>query len=105
MSLKYNPEVTRFKFKLAAHLGMTLGELETRMSYKELFKWMEYHKIEPFVADRIERMLAQLTAANMSAASGKQSFAFEYMISLTEEERAAATAEKVEHQIKTTTEE
>ena len=37
-----------FKFRLAAHLGMTVSELDSRMSSREFTEWMVYAQIEPF---------------------------------------------------------
>jgi hypothetical protein len=37
-----------FKYRLALRLGMTVAELETRMSHDELVGWMAYSQIEPF---------------------------------------------------------
>ncbi len=35
-------------FKLALALGMTVAELENRMSYHELMEWLAFHNLEPF---------------------------------------------------------
>lgn len=38
----------RFKYRLALHLGLTVAELDRRMSHLELVGWMAYSKLEPF---------------------------------------------------------
>lgn len=34
-------------FRLAGHLGMTVGELERRMSAREFAEWLAYWRVEP----------------------------------------------------------
>jgi hypothetical protein len=41
---------------------MTVAELLDRMSSRELAEWMAYERIEPSGQERIELMIAQLTA-------------------------------------------
>ena len=79
----------KFKFKLAGHLGMTVKELEQRMTYKELNEWIEYAKDEPLIADRLEMMLAQV----VSTASGKP--AFEHLVSLSNEDKESLAHNKM----------
>ena len=35
-------------FKLALNLGMTVGELERRMTSRELSEWIAYDNVDPF---------------------------------------------------------
>ena len=38
-------------FRLALELGMTVGELESKMAPSELKEWIAYYNIEPFGSD------------------------------------------------------
>ena len=78
----------RFKFKLASHLGMTVSELENRMSQKEFIEWQEYLALEPTTSDRNEFMIAQLTSALIRVNGGKAT-AHDLMISLSKEDKQA----------------
>ena len=54
-----------FSLKLAGHLGMTLGELQQRMTVNELKWWIAYHRfVSPFGDEwrRTARMIAALLA-------------------------------------------
>lgn len=43
MPANFNARPTRrFLFRLAGHLGMTVGEIENRMDSRELSEWMAY---------------------------------------------------------------
>jgi len=72
-----------FKFKLASHLGMTVKELEDRMTMNEFNEWLEYASLEPLLPDRLEMMLAQV----VSSMAGIP--AFEAMISLSDNDKEA----------------
>ena len=57
---------------MAGHLGMTVGELESRITSDEVSEWMACHRIDFWPWERLEIMLAQLTSlvANALAAKG-----------------------------------
>jgi hypothetical protein len=55
----------KFYFRLAAHLGMTVRELLSRLDSRELSEWIAYYNLDPFGearADYRAAMLACLTA-------------------------------------------
>lgn len=79
---------TKFMFKLAGHLSMTVGELKQRMSYKELNQWTEYYSHEPFIADRLEKMIAQLTAL-MAQVNGSTASTIDFTLTSTEDDKKA----------------
>lgn len=84
----------KFRFKLAGHLGMTVRELEQRMTIKEFNEWFEYSQDEPLMADRLEMMMAQLA----SLQSGKPSF--EHLVSLNDETKKSLKQKKLENDMK-----
>lgn len=47
-------------FKLAAHLGKTVGEIEHSMSYREFIEWADHYSKEPFMSDRMELQLSAI---------------------------------------------
>lgn len=50
-------------FRLAGHLGRTVGELEVSLSSRELSEWIAYSALEPFGQDRTDdgfRLLASM---------------------------------------------
>lgn len=47
-------------FRLAATLGMTVAELETRMSSAELSEWIAYDEIEPIRGQTTDFQLAAI---------------------------------------------
>jgi hypothetical protein len=47
-------EARRFRFRLALTLGMTVAELEAKMSVKELDEWAQYYALEPFGEERAD---------------------------------------------------
>jgi len=50
----------------------TVAELNERIDSRELSEWIAYYNIEPFGQDRMELMLAQLTAVLANANRGKK---------------------------------
>lgn len=57
---------------MASHLGISVAFLESSMSSSELEAWVQYYKIEPFLADRVEVALANLTAIIAGIFSSKE---------------------------------
>lgn len=76
----------KFLFKLCSHLGYkSVAELENSLSSKELYEWYEYYQEEQFMADRLEVMLATLTAITYNAHGGKDLSSIDFMISVSKE--------------------
>jgi hypothetical protein len=86
----------KFRFKLASHLGMTVNELEERMTHKELLEWQEYALEEPLMSDRTEMMLAQVISSLSSIP------AFEAMITLSDKDKATERQKALIAKIKAT---
>ena len=65
-----------FWFKLAGHLGATVGELKNRMGAAEFVEWMAYYRLEPFGPERVDVAVAGHSAlvANMNRKQGKPAF-------------------------------
>ena len=62
-----------FLHQLALCLGRTVSELRASMSVDELANWMAYSRIHPINPDRMDYMLAQLTATVCQVAGAKKS--------------------------------
>lgn len=88
----------KFKFKLASHLGMTVSELENRMTHNEFMEWIEYSESEPLLNDRIELMLAQLTSTLIRVNGGKAT-ANDLLVTLTKEDKEALHVHKANNDI------
>lgn len=54
-------ELSDFRFTLARELGKTLSEID-ELPLSELHEWFEYSQRKPFLVDRVESLLATLTA-------------------------------------------
>jgi len=63
--------VRRVKFRLAALLGMTVGELEMRMSAREFSEWLELLRIDPWGPYRSDLQHALTAWSPLAAAGGK----------------------------------
>lgn len=50
----------RFLFKLAAHLGRTIQELEQSISYAEFIEWMAYDRLDPIGGYRQDLQTAHI---------------------------------------------
>lgn len=78
--------------ELAAHLGMTVGELDQRMSQAELLSWVEYVKVNgplnPML--RMEATIARAVVPFL----GKNATVRKFMLWPREEEKVA-TAEDI----------
>ncbi|AKI28268.1 phage tail assembly protein T [Moraxella catarrhalis] len=79
-------------FKLAGHLGKTVGELEATMSASELSEWLAYDRLDPIGGYRGDIQSAVIACA---MAGGKPS---DYLIidpnPMTDEEREAYELEQ-----------
>ena len=96
----YITELDRFSFKLASHLGMTVSELDERMTAREFYQWMEYSNIEPLMSDRIEIMVAQLTSLMYNVNAKKSKDTMEFLISLSEDDKKSHKQQKTERDLK-----
>lgn len=56
-------EKRRFLFKLAGHLGKTVGELEATMSASELSEWLAYDRLDPIGGYRGDIQAATIAAS------------------------------------------
>lgn len=54
-------------FRLAGHLGMTVGEIEERMSATELAEWVALIRLDPWGYYRTDRASALCAWASMAA--------------------------------------
>ena len=61
----------RVKFRLAALLGMTVGELEMRMSAREFSEWIELLRVDPWGPYRSDLQHALSAWSPIAAAGGK----------------------------------
>jgi hypothetical protein len=61
----------RVKFRLAALLGMTVGELEMRMSAREFSEWIELLRVDPWGPYRSDLQHALTAWSPIAAAGGK----------------------------------
>lgn len=61
-------------FMLALALGMTVGEIEERMTARELTEWMAYYRIDPFDRQRADMGVGIIasTIANANRAKGSR---------------------------------
>lgn len=57
---------------LAGHLGMTVGELGTKLSSTELTYWIEYYRLEPFgqLRDNLHAGMIASTIFNVNRGKG-----------------------------------
>ena len=90
----------KFIFKLAAHLGKTVGELENTMSNKELREWESYVKIEPFFADRMEIMIARVSSMYHNERYKQKTTMIDYMLSLSKDQKAQIKYDEMGSKIK-----
>lgn len=65
-----------FRFRLALALGMTVGELESRMSNRELHEWAEFSGLYPFMPERMDFVggVVASTIANVHRGRGQKAF-------------------------------
>lgn len=78
----------KFLFKLCSHLGYkSVAELENSLSANELLEWHEYYQEEQFMPDRIELMIATLTAITYNAHGGKDLTTVDFMLSVSNEQK------------------
>lgn len=68
---------------------MTVNRLEDEMSAREFFEWVEYSNEEPLLNDRIEIMLAQLTALTNNIHSKKKLKPVDFLVSMSNEKKKA----------------
>ena len=81
----------KFLFKLCSHLGYkSVAEMENSLSINEFLEWQDYYREEQFLADRLELMIATLTAITYSANGGKDLTAVDFMLSVSIEEKEKA---------------
>ena len=70
--MRARPE-RQFYFRLAAHLGMTVGELLERMSSRELTEWEIYERMTgPLGGRRDDYLTAMLMSAVVNTQRGKK---------------------------------
>ncbi len=65
----------QFYFRLAAHLGMTVGELLARVSSRELTEWMVYERVAGPLGGRrgdIQSAIIAATIVNSKRGKGKK---------------------------------
>ncbi len=74
-------------FKVAAHLGMTVGVFENTTSEKEFKEWIEYIEIEPLLPDRLELMIARLTEMYSAAHFKQKTSVLDYILSMTKDQK------------------
>lgn len=82
-------------FRLAGHLGMTVGELGQRMSSRELSEWMAYDAIEPIGNHWQQTGMVAATVANVNRDPKKRANPFQpedFMPKLAEEPALPDTA-------------
>lgn len=82
-------DIESFRFKLAKELGKSLVEIDD-MSYSEFYQWYKYSERELFTSDRLEVMIAQLTAVTINIAKTKSkdkklTSSLDFLISIDEE--------------------
>jgi len=80
-------ERRKFLFKLSAHLGKSVGEIENTMSNKEFNEWIEYSEIEPLLPDRLELMIARLTEMYSKAHFKQKTSVLDYMLSIGKDQK------------------
>lgn len=61
---------------MAAHLGMTVEDMLSRMSSRELSEWMAYFQFEPFGTDVEDLRSGILAATIVNVNAGKSSKTF-----------------------------
>lgn len=69
-------------------LGRTVAELEHSISETELSEWAEYYKLEPFMADRSEIQIAQLSHMVASFMGNKNLDVTDFMPSTEKEKKS-----------------
>jgi hypothetical protein len=82
------------KFQLAAHLGMTVGELDIRMGAAEFAEWVALHQVEPWGAYR-QDLLAAIVSWAVAAPWSKEAKVSDFLPRFGEQEREQATVEQV----------
>ena len=61
-----------FRYRLAAHLKMTVGELMSKLSTRELLGWYAYYALEPWGASVEDHRFGVITSTVMNMfAKGK----------------------------------
>lgn len=53
-------------FRLALGLGMTVSELEERMTYSELVEWIAFYRMEPWGCEVEDSRMAMQCAASIA---------------------------------------
>lgn len=61
-----------FYFRLALALGMTVAEMLSRISARELMEWMAYYRLEPFGQERENLHAAMVAAAVVNVNRGER---------------------------------
>lgn len=85
----------RFLFRLCLALGYrSIRELKDTMSHRELLQWIDYYSSEPFIADRIEVQLAQISDILMKTAGNTETSALDFMVSVSKEDKDKYKAEE-----------
>ena len=75
---------------------MTVAHLDDTMSVREFFQWIEYSKLEPLGEDRIEYMIAQLTALTVNINSKKKVQVIDFLISLDKDKKDKVKLDKMQ---------
>ena len=75
---------------------MTVADLDDTMTVREFFQWIEYAKLEPLGEDRIEYMIAQLTALTVNINSKKKVQVIDFLISLDKKKRDKVKLDKMQ---------
>lgn len=63
--------VTMFSHRLAMALGMTVGDMKSRMGASEFMAWMAYDRLEPIGPQRDDWRIGQLSAMFYNANRAK----------------------------------
>lgn len=71
---------------MALALGRTVAELEHSISHAELHEWAEYSRLEPFIADRNEVQIAQLSCM-VAAFMGEKVELTDFMLSVEKQKK------------------
>ncbi len=78
-------ELGDFRFTLAKELNKSLSEID-KMPYSEFVEWYKYSQRKPFLADRLESLLATLSALTFNVNSEKPKLqALDFFVSIDED--------------------
>ncbi len=93
--------MSRFLFRLALSLGMTIGQLKRELTSLELSAWVAYDRISPIGPERgdINQAIGTAVLANSNRAKGSRQFKPNDFMPFIETGTKATTAEEMKRRL------